>query len=588
MRSDRGGVNNSATVGWTAIVLAGGRGTRMNGTDKPQVTLHGRPLLSHVVDTIPREVPVIIVGPAQPTPRHVRWVRESPLFGGPVAAIASAVPLVTTPLVGVIAADMPWAGHLLSALAQGWSGEQAIVPVDVQGRSQALCSVWSTDAVRQALTRLGDPNDRPMRDLLSSLPCVDLPVDAAASTLLVDVDDLATLAHLNTVTDASWVLARAIATGITARLDAERIAIYESDGRVLSDEVIAARNLPGVDNSAVDGWALCGAGPWRIREGAVLAGDQETRRLQSGECVRISTGAPIPEGATQVQRWEDASVEQGMLVGDVPHGANIRRSGEECQAGDVVLPSGVDVTPAIVGLLAALGHDHALVVRRPRVHLLILGDELLECGVPAQGRIRDALGPQIPGWLSRAGATVTRLVHLPDQRDSVSEALLTAQTGDADIVVTTGGTADGQRDHLRAAITAVGGQPIIRRVTVKPGHPMMLANLTSPGGRPIPLVGLPGNPLAAVAGLATLALPVIDTMLGRNPRILGRVETTVDLHAPSDHTRLIAGNATDGRFTPSPFAGSAMLRGLAMATGFAVVQPGLTRQGEMVEWLALP
>jgi molybdopterin molybdotransferase len=155
-------------------------------------------------------------------------------------------------------------------------------------------------------------------------------------------------------------------------------------------------------------------------------------------------------------------------------------------------------------------------------------------------------------------------------------------------VITTGGTADGPRDHVRGAIEALQGQLVVDRVAVRPGHPMLMASLHGAGSRPVPLVGLPGNPHSAIVGFATLAAPAIDALLGRSPSPLITVEAGEELHAPAGHTRLIAGNLRDGVFRLSPYGGSAMLRGLAQSTGFAVVSERSVPAGTDVAWLPLP
>lgn len=255
--------------------------------------------------------------------------------------------------------------------------------------------------------------------------------------------------------------------------------------------------------------------------------------------------------------------------------------------GDVIARAGTVVTPALAGFLAATGHDELRVALRPRVSLLLLGDELQESGIPRDGKVRDSLGPQLPGWLDRMGAEVVAQGRVPDQLDGVVEAFRKA-AGSADLVLTTGGTAAGPRDHVHAAIEAAGGRLVVNRVAVRPGHPMLLATVPGVNGREVPLVGLPGNPHSAVVGLVTLACPLVASMLGRPSAALRRVPTIEELRAPAHHTRLVAGNVEDGLFVLSPYGGSAMLRGLAQSSGFAVVPEGATPAGAVVQWLPLP
>ena len=186
----------------------------------------------------------------------------------------------------------------------------------------------------------------------------------------------------------------------------------------------------------------------------------------------------------------------------VLHGQDIRPRGQECRSGDVLLPATALVTPAVLGLAAAAGYDDLATVARPRVEVLVLGDELLTQGLPHDGLIRDALGPMLGVWLRALGAEVVGTRRLKDD----AGALLAAITGSsADLVITTGGTASGPVDHVHPVLHKAGAELLVDGVAVRPGHPMLLAQI----GVGKHLVGLPGNPLAAVSGLLTLAEPLL-------------------------------------------------------------------------------
>lgn len=391
---------------------------------------------------------------------------------------------------------------------------------------------------------------------------------------------------MTTLREATWASARAAARLIASRLDPEPAGIDDLDGRVLADDCLAKCQLPSFDSSAMDGWAVAGDSPWRI-VGDVAAGHPWEQRLEPGTSVRIATGAVVPEGAEAVLRWEDANVDEGVVSGQVTTGVDIRPAGEECQVGDLVATAGTVIGPALAGFLAATGHDAVDVIRRPRVAIILLGDELLTEGVPSRGRVRDSLGPQLPGWIARSGAQVVLQEQIPDDEGSVERALARA-AAHADLVITTGGTADGPRDHVHGAIESLQGRLVVDRVAVRPGHPMLLASLPCDGPAPVPLVGLPGNPHSAVVGFVTLAVPAIDALLGRSPAPRLSVQAGEPLRCPPGHTRLIAGTVIDGVFQLSPYGGSAMLRGLAQSTGFAVVSDLGVPAGAEVEWLPLP
>ena len=391
---------------------------------------------------------------------------------------------------------------------------------------------------------------------------------------------------MNPPAEASWQGAREAAAMVIGVLLPEQAPVHLSPGRVLATNCVALCDLPSFDSSAMDGWAVTGAGPWAI-VGDARAGSPLAQPLAPGTAARIATGAVVPTGTGSVIRWEDARITDGLVHAEPAPGSDIRRAGEECRAGDLIAQVGSLVTPALAGFLAATGHDHVAVVRRPRIHVLLLGDELQQSGIPSGGRVRDSLGPQLPGWLSRMGAEVLAGDLVADDLGEVASTLAQAAV-ESDLVITTGGTAAGPRDHLRAAIERNAGKILVDCVAVRPGHPMLLAEFATHDSRRVPIIGLPGNPHSAIVGLLTLAEPLIDAMLGRPRTPLAMVSTASELRAPKDHTRLIAGNLVEGRFELSPYGGSAMLRGLAQSSGFAVVPEGTTPEGAHVQWLPLP
>jgi len=434
-----------------------------------------------------------------------------------------------------------------------------------------------------------------------------------------------------------WWEARRVARAAAGRpLPVLRVPLAAACGRVLGEPLTALTDLPAFDTAAMDGWAVAGPGPWRLTGADASLGLLAGRRpepLADGTAVRIATGAELPPGATAVLRREHGEpVGPGELrrrpeARPVRPGQDVRARGGECRRGDLLLPAGTPVTPAVLGLAAAAGHDTLPVRAEPRVELLVLGDELLESGLPGRGRVRDALGPMLPHWLRAMGAEVLGVRRIGDDAALLREAL---RLSPADVVLTTGGTASGPVDHVHGALAEVGGRLLVDGVRVRPGHPMLLAELPpvpapapgSPTGTGRHLVGLPGNPLAAAAGAVTLLEPLLHALAGRadvsgddqddhddpgEPHGPGHPEAREDPGAarrrgpsrslplaeaaaghPSD-TRLVPVRVSgDGRAVPLPFDGPAMLRGLARAEAFAVLPPGGAAAGERVALLALP
>ncbi|MFJ4368563.1 molybdopterin molybdotransferase MoeA [Streptomyces chartreusis] len=355
-------------------------------------------------------------------------------------------------------------------------------------------------------------------------------------------------------------------------------------GLTLAAPLTALTDLPSFDTSAMDGWAVAGPGPWAVREEGVLAGHAEPGTLTDGEAVRIATGARIPLDTTAVLRSEHGRTDtKGQLhaTREIQHGQDIRPRGQECRNGDQLLPVGTLVTPAVLGLAAAAGYDTVTAVPRPRVEVLVLGDELLTEGLPHDGLIRDALGPMLPPWLRALGAEVTAVRRLGDDAKALHKAL--TKSG-ADLIVTTGGTAAGPVDHVHPTLERIGAEILVDGVKVRPGHPMLLARIKEDQH----LVGLPGNPLAAVSGLLTLAEPLLRT-LGARPAPEPYTMPLKDAaHGHPYDTRLIPVVLRGDHAVPLHYQGPAMLRGMAAADAVAVVPPGGARAGQEAELLDLP
>ena len=390
---------------------------------------------------------------------------------------------------------------------------------------------------------------------------------------------------------APWSAARAVA-GRAGRAAAarrggaaeRRVPLDRALGLTLAEPLAALSDLPSFDTSAMDGWVVAGPGPWDVRAEGILAGQDRPEPLSDGEAVRIATGARVPRDATAVIRSEHGRTDdKGRLfaLGDVGHGQDIRPRGQECRSGDQLLPTGALVTPAVLGLAAAAGYDELLTVARPRVEVFILGDELLTEGLPREGLIRDALGPMLPAWLRALGAEVTSVRRLGDDPKALLKAV---RASDADLVVTTGGTASGPVDHVHPTLSRVDAELLVDGVAVRPGHPMLLAR-TKEGQH---LVGLPGNPLAAVSGLLTLAEPLLRTLAGRPEQEPYTVPLQAGCARASARHAARPRRGRGGSAVPLRYNGPAMLRGIAAADGLAVVAPGGAKAGREVEILDLP
>jgi molybdopterin molybdotransferase len=388
----------------------------------------------------------------------------------------------------------------------------------------------------------------------------------------------------------AWDAAREVAHAAATPLPPRDVALADADGAVLAAPLVAAADHPPVPRSAMDGYAVRGAPPWTVVERRLQESHVHETQLQEsgfpattwppllagGEACAVVTGAPLPAGTTAVLADEDAVRDGALLRGAAPPGRHIRAAAEECAAGEEVLPTGSRVTPAVLGLAAALGYDRLLVRPRPRVTAFVTGDELVRSGRPGPGLVRDAIGPMLPGLLARAGARSTEPVALPDDRDLLRASLAAAagmplrgEAEPADLVLVSGSSAAGPADHLRVVLDELGAELLVDGVRCRPGHPQALARL---GGTLV--VGLPGNPLAALAAFLTVAVPALAGLRGEPLPALMAVPVPGGIARHPVHTRLVPVAVDQSGAVPVGHAGSAMLRGAATADAFAVVDPG--------------
>lgn len=394
---------------------------------------------------------------------------------------------------------------------------------------------------------------------------------------------------------AGWEEARSrvYAVGLAAALPAAARPLVDTDGSTLAEPLTTRTDLPAFPTSSVDGWAVRGSGPWRV-VGRVLAGSTPAPLTEDGTTVEIATGAMVPGGATAVLRVEESAASTTGLISGTPRETpEWRNPGEEAYADEELLPAGTPVDPAVIGLAAACGHDTLRVRRAPRAALLVFGDELLTAGPPAAGRIRDALGPAVPAWLRRYGCQVRPSDVVGPVADTLPAhvAALRSALGHADLVCTTGGTMNGPVDHLHPTLEALGADYVVNTVAVRPGFPMLLARLTGPDGRARFVAGLPGNPQSAIVALVSLVAPLLAGLQGRSMPVLPQVTLAEAVPGRGDHTHLalVRLDRSAGVAFPVRHVGSAMLRGLAGADGFAVIRPGTSGEpGDRVPIVPLP
>lgn len=300
-------------------------------------------------------------------------------------------------------------------------------------------------------------------------------------------------------------------------LGSEGVPVLDALDRFLAEEVSADRDIPPLANSAMDGFAvraqdLVGPAPIRLRlVGDAPAGRVPDLAVSSGEAVRIMTGAPVPAGADTVVRFEDAvrGVSWVEIIRAPAPGANVRDAGEDVRSGQVVLRPGKRLRPQEIGMLSALGRTAVTVHRRPRVALLPTGDEVVPPSrAPGPGQIRDANSYALAALVLRCGGVPRILNVARDQESLIQQGLREALEWNADLILTSGGVSVGDYDLVKDVLTAE-GQMRFWSLNMKPGRPMAFGLI---GG--VPLLGLPGNPVAVMISAMLFARPALVKMQG--------------------------------------------------------------------------
>lgn len=329
--------------------------------------------------------------------------------------------------------------------------------------------------------------------------------------------------------------ARARMLAEISALPAEGVAIQDSIGRVLAEDVVAVRDQPPFAASAMDGWAVRGAdtpGTLRI-VGESAAGHGYEGQLGPGEAVRIFTGAAMPVGADAIVIQEDATRDsETVTVPDVEAGHYVRPAGGDFKAGTPLLARGVRIDPWRLSLAAAAGRAELSVARRPKVALFSTGEEIIEApAIPGPFQIYDsgsrALEALIAGW----GAEVHRARPVKDEMEATVYALRYA---DGDLIVTIGGASVGDHDLVRGAADALGLKMKVASVAVRPGKPTFFGVLED-GRR---LLGLPGNPASAMVCAELFLRPMIAAYQGADARVsmmAAKLAQPLPANGPREH-----------------------------------------------------
>lgn len=375
-------------------------------------------------------------------------------------------------------------------------------------------------------------------------------------------------------------------------LPAVNTALDAALGLVLAEDVVSSLDVPGFDNSAMDGYAVRAADtPGVLRLiGDIPAGSHGHVTVEPGTAATIMTGAPLPDGADAVVPWEDTDARDGTARDGAARARDtvdvrvrvearrhVRPRGEDVRAGARVVSSGTLLKPIHIGVLASIGCTSVRTHPRPRVAILSTGDEVVAPGgVLNAGTVYDANRSLLRAMCAKAGADIIDDALISDDPDALAE-WLHAAAARADLIVTSGGVSVGEHDWLRA-ILEKDGELRLWRVAIKPGKPIAFGSIDG-----TPVLALPGNPGSVFVGAHVFVCPVIRAMCARDPAPQS-VRAVLAAAVPGSPSRtMFCRVRLDGeRAIPLPAQSSVVLSNLIPADGFAIVGPGGLPEGALV------
>ena len=394
-------------------------------------------------------------------------------------------------------------------------------------------------------------------------------------------------------------------------LGAVELPVLETLGMALAEDITSPLDLPPLANSAMDGYAvlhadIAGSGetpPTLSVISAVAAGQVSADTVSRGMAIRIMTGAPVPNGADTVVPFEETDeidrrragkpLDEIVIRKALPLGSNVRPAGEDVSAGELVLSAGTVVRPAEAGVMASLGLATARVIRRPVVAVLSTGDELTPTGESlTPGHIYDSNSSSIAAAVIAAGGTPRMIGIARDNLDDLHRCI--DEASDADLLVTSAGVSKGDYDMVKDVLEQRGDMNFWS-VRMRPAKPLAFGLIHTQQGRPLPLLGLPGNPVSALLAFEMFGRPAIRRMLGRD--LLARPVVEGVLTGPifnSDGRRVYARVEVERKnggwyATPTGPQGSNILTSLSRANGLAICPADLPRKnaGQAVKIIML-
>lgn len=617
----------------SALILAGGRGSRMGHVDKGLQPFRGTTMVQHVLERLAPQVGAIAINANQNLGAYAAfgaagapvpvWPDETTGFAGPLAGLEAGLRHCATPYLVSAPCDSPFlprdlAARLFHALQSQGADVALAVTQEAGMRKQphpVFCLVRTS--LLPVLSRYLAEGGRKMDGWYAGLKVAEVVFDDSDAFRNINtLDELHSLdatraPRLKDVTsclsdydpDALPVrhAQRIIRDFVTPIRSVEKVALRSALDRVLAADIISPISVPAHDNSAMDGYALRGAdlradGPTTLKVVATIyAGRPSDVVPAAGECVRIMTGGVMPAGCDSVIPQEHvASIGESDITidaGAIRTGDNRRFAGEDLMAGSAALNKGKIIRPADLGLLASLGIAEVPVQRRLRVAFFSTGDELRSIGEPLDaGCVYDSNRYTLYGMLTRLGCDIVDMGIVKDDPQALEDALRNA-CENVDAIVTSGGVSVGAADYTREIMARL-GDVTFWKIGMRPGRPLAFGKISSNGHSAF-LFGLPGNPVAVMVSFYFFARTALLHMMGADaPLPLLRVKSAGAIRKKSGRTEYQRGILSHGPNGEQQVAitgsqGSGILRSMSEANCMVVLhdEQGNVAAGDMVDVL---
>jgi molybdopterin molybdotransferase len=381
-----------------------------------------------------------------------------------------------------------------------------------------------------------------------------------------------------------------------APLGAEKVPILDTLGRVMAEEISAGRDIPPLDNSGMDGYAVrwedirSASTDHRVQLDVIEdlpAGFVARQTVGKGQAIRIMTGAPIPEGADTVVPVEDTEMKERrvFILKSLGAGANIRRAGEDVKKGDRVISTGDLIRPAEVGMLASLGRSFVYVYQRPQVAILATGDELADVDETLDGvKIVSSNSYALAAQVKDCGAIPIQLGIARDRKEEIEKKL--RQGLRADVLISSAGVSVGDYDFVKDVLNDLGTEMVFWKVAMKPGKPLAFGLIQ---GKPV--FGLPGNPVSSMVSFEEFVRPSLLKMMGHRQLFRPVIEAVLkeDIHKEPGRRHFVRAFVSFDKdhyqVTITGEQGSAILRSMVKANGLVVVPEDrkIVKAGEKVQ-----